>query len=577
MGRGWDLVESEKFCKFVMRKRISRYKLTILMRKIFTLALALGLCVPAVLARPARPGVVKEIVGPDGRVVEATLQGDEHFHYFATADGRCLLHDGNGGIREVAAETLAELRDERLAERFTGRRAPRYAAASAGGETWRGVGLFDEQFPHDGAPHTLIILVEYEDVKFRVANPAEYFNRFLNEEGFSSDGGTGSCRDYFSSVSMGQFTPTFDVYGPVSIKEMSYYGGNDRWGNDQRPEQMVVDACKALDSEIDFSKYDTNGDGYVDNIYIFYAGQGEADYGSADTVWPHQWELSSAGISLVLDGMRIDKYGCCNEWAKTKPDGIGAFCHEFGHVLGLPDLYNTNSPTTVTPGTWDVMDSGTYNNDSRTPPSYSIFERNAMGWIDLEEIAAGHDYELNDIQLTNEGFVLKTDVDTEFFLFENRQKTGWDAHIPGKGMLVWHINYVESIWRNNRVNNTSSKQYVDIEEACGQANNSMNLIMGGYTFPGRSRITSLSDDTKASLKSWSGKPSGLIVHDIDEADGVISFTVSSAASVGDVIADGDEGPAEIYTLQGVRVSGELAPGIYVRRAGGKVEKIAVSR
>lgn len=541
--------------------------------------LLLAAATPTIYGRPAKPGVIKEVTQPDGSTIQVKVIGDEHFHYYTDINDQPLWPDENGRLQRVSYDKIERIAAERITPRMEQRRIASTATTYAvSDETWRGVGLFDEKFPHTGDPHTLIILVEFSDVKFTVKNPKEYYISFLNEEGFSQDKGTGSCRDYFTSVSMGQFTPYFDVYGPVTVNSQAYYGANDRWGNDLRPEQMVIDACKALDSEIDFSQYDTNNDGAVDNIYIFYAGQGEADYGSEDTIWPHQWELSAAGKSFKLDGKTINKYGCCNEWGYNKVDGIGAFCHEFGHVIGLPDLYSYSTSSTdykATPGSWDIMDSGSYNNDSRTPPSYSAFERNALGWIDLEVLSADKEYVLEQLNESNKGYIVPTNKSNEFFLFENRQKTGWDKYIPGHGMLIWHIDYNRSVWFNNSVNDKASHQYVDIEEANGKVNNLSTTTMAGYSWPGTSKKTEFSDVTTPNMLTWAGKESGLIISNISEANSVIKFKVLSTSGIEDITTDATDEVGVLYTLQGVKVEGQPTPGIYLRRTANTVEKIIV--
>ena len=174
--------------------------------------------------------------------------------------------------------------------------------------------------------------------------------------------------------------PDFDIYGPVTLsKNMSYYGGNDIYGNDKNPEKMIIEACQLLDDEVDFAQYDNDGDGYIDNIYVFYAGKGEASGGSKDTVWPHSWNITAAtSTPYIFDGVRLDRYACSNENEGSHPDGVGTFVHGFSHVMGLPDLYATSYTSSFTPGAWSCMDYGPYNNDGRTPRCTAHL--NAMPW-----------------------------------------------------------------------------------------------------------------------------------------------------------------------------------------------------
>lgn len=517
----------------------------------------LGMGLQAMWAVPARRGITKEFTQPDGTTIAVKVVGDEHAHIYLTDDGLPLLTDSDGYMcyatvgadgtpaasryvaREASARSAAEksfvarINPDAVSEAiFNGALAssrisatPMRRANQSGGI---GLDEGDALFPHMGEPHAMVILVEYRDVKLYTPDAGTYYQEFLNKEGFSRDNGTGSCRDYFIASSHGQFRPTFDLYGPVTLPQnQAYYGGNDVWGNDLNPEKMVVDAVRLLDPDVDFTKYDTDGDGRVDNIYIIYAGQGENSYGSESTVWPHRWSLSSAQVTLEADGKIIDDYGCCNEYDDFAPTGIGTFCHEFGHVMGLPDLYSTtyNDARYSTPGDWSVMDHGSYNNDGRTPPSYSIYERNAMGWIDPVVLDSPAHIELDNIHDSNTGAIVLTDNKNEFFLFENRQQTGWDTYLPGHGMLVWHIDYRAAIWDVNKVNNTKNHQYVDIEEASGYADNSSKDYMAAYPFPGINRVTSFTDDTTPSMRTWLGAKMNTPITNITETGGKIHFDV----------------------------------------------------
>lgn len=510
--------------------------------------------VSTIMAVPAMPGMLKTVTQPDGTTIKVRVIGDEHSHCYLTEDRVPLVVDSKGNFcyatldtdgkviasdfkaSDIALRSAAERKlvasidpaavADKILSRGEARRNARRVANPA-----QGTGLTDALFPHMGDVHSLIILVEYTDVKFKVSDPADYFNRMLNEKGFSDDHGKGSARDYFVDMSSGQFSPTFDVYGPVTLPyNRAYYGGNDAFGNDKAAEDMVVHACKDLNKKglINFADYDLNNDGKVDNIYVIYAGQGEASYGSADCVWPHQWELSTIGKSFELDGKTIDHYGCCNEYDEIRPSGIGTFCHEFGHVMGLPDLYTTDysGAMTMTPGSYDIMDHGSYNDDSRTPAGYSVYERNAMGWADLTVLDGPNTITLEHILDNNKGCIICTENRNEFFLLENRQQTGWDAFIPGHGMLIWHIDFNAGVWSKNTVNNDPKHQYIDIEEASGRPNNDNAAFMAAYTFPGTSRVTSFTDDTTPSMRSWGGKALNLPITGIVEKDGKVTFDVA---------------------------------------------------
>ncbi|MGM9860105.1 MAG: M6 family metalloprotease domain-containing protein, partial [Muribaculaceae bacterium] len=522
-------------------------------KSILTLALAMSIAIPSALAKPALRNYVHRVEQPDGSIIELTRLGDEFNHVTLTTDNIPVLADtqgrycyaildanGNAVASDIqaanpaertpeAAAFIASLNYEQVAEKILNRResftAPMRKSSASG------VGLMESRFPHMGSPRALVLLVAFSDKPFTVNNAHDYFDQFLNGDTFTEYGGTGSVVNYFTTSSNGLFTPQFDVVGPLTLSnKTSYYGGNDSYGDDLRPCEMIREACTLANAEINFADYDTDGDGYVDNVYVIYAGQGEADYGEDNTIWPHSWKLSSGlGTAPTYDGVKVDDYGCGNEWGLDAPDGIGTFVHEFSHVLGLPDLYCTNynsTATKLTPGAWDVLDYGPYNNEGRTPPTYSIYARNAMEWIDPIVITGESTIDLREIQEFNDGAVILTSDPYEFFLLENRQQVGWDAYVPGHGMLIWHIDYDASIFRSNTVNNSSSHQYVDIEEAGGTANNTMAYTLASYPFPGYKEVTSFTDDTKPSMVTWSGVRLNLPITNITENEGLISFDVA---------------------------------------------------
>ena len=528
------------------------------------LAFAANVC----LGAPARRDIIHNITLPDGRTVQAYKMGDERSHWFETADGTIVA-----GVKL----TDEQLQQSKWARTYSRRSlAPR---ASRSESPWAGVGLYDQLFPCTGELHTLVIVVEFDDVKLKVNGPQTFYQRMLNEEDFSDYGGTGSARDYFIDGSMGQFKPTFDVFGPVTLPHpVAYYGGNDRAGNDTNAVQMIIDACELLDDEIDFSQYDTDGDQRVDNVFVIFAGQGENSYGSEDTVWPHQWDFQDAGAQLTLDGVSFGHYACTNEWEESRPAGIGTFVHEFSHVMGLPDLYHTsNAAFTKSPGNWSPLDNGLYNNNTCTPPSYSSFERNALGWIDLTQLTAGTDVSLRPLFTDNVACVAPTDSYREFFLFENRQQIGWDEYLPGHGLIIWHIDYDPTKWYMNSVNNTSRHQNVDIEEANNSPYVANPRNEAGYPFPGTSGATSFTDDTTPSMKPWSGKSLGLPITDIAEsADGIITFSVAKdMGGIYDIADDTFDGPTSWFTIDGTKIEEPSSAGIYIRRQGSKVSKVMI--
>ena len=373
-------------------------------------------------------------------------------------------------------------------------------------------------------------------VSFNSANNQAAMNELMNSDNYTYNGATGSVRKYFSDQSDGQYIPDFDVVGPVTLPDyMSHYGGNDSDDNDKLPGDMVVEACSIANAnhKVDFTKYDNDGDGYVDFVYIIYAGKGEADGGADNTIWPHNWDLESAYYyynctyaesARRFDGKNINNYACSGEFdgagART---GIGTIAHEFSHVIGLPDLYDTstdgqNTVDDMTPDTWHIMDYGSYNNDGKTPPNYSIYDKYYLGWQspvnpgskaqNLSLIAAGNS-NFNAYQIAASNALLPaTSTDTVYYI-ENRQQSGWDAHLPGHGLLIWRIIYNQSVWDNNAPNSTLGHLRYALLSATGKTT---NIGTTADPFPGTKNKT-----------EWRGVP-GKPLLNITEKNGVISLS-----------------------------------------------------
>ena len=489
------------------------------MKRIFVLLLSIVCCaLGGVWAVPAKP-IVKTLIQPDGSELKVRLVGDENGHYYITPEGNVVERDkdgwyvvGNGQQRE----------GERL-------QMPRKRVHSS---------TVDEQrrAPHQ-AERGLVILVEFSDVSF--SKTRQNFDDLLNKEGYNYNGATGSARDYFRDASNGQYVPEFDVYGPYRLDSvMSYYGQNDRSGLDMHPDQMVVDAVAKLAADslvdINFADYDTDNDGYMDNLFVYYAGYGENETDIDNEIWPHAWEVYEEYVKgqLVYDGKQIKGYACASELQDASGVvmcGIGTFCHEFGHVLGLPDFYDTEySRTHRTLGNWDIMDAGAYLNDGNTPPTYSAHERFYLGWLTPEILNETGDFELEELQKSNKAYIVTSTGEhnldggkpnpATYFLLENRQKTGWDRYLPGHGLMITKTIYNENNWYNNIPNNNRYLQGYDLIEADGKAPNN-DYGKGGDLFPGTANVTSYSP-----YENYS-------VINIVEKEGVISFSFVGEAEL----------------------------------------------
>ena len=446
-------------------------------------------------------------VQPDGTVVEFQLLGDEHCHAMVAKNGRQLRWAADGRL-EYATERALDFGE------YYRQRAKASPCRVMGGV-----------FPTKGTVKGLVLMVQFADNEFQPDYTRELFTNMMNQEGFSDYEATGSARDYFIAQSMGQFTPEYDVVGPIKLPFiMQHYGQNDSQGNERVAFRMIQDACQiAHDSlNVDFSQYDFNDDGDVDFVYVIYAGFGESYGASTNTIWPHASTLSAWGGNITLDEKRVERYACSCELkytSGTQLEGIGTFCHEFGHVLGLPDIYNTQMQSRTQLGQWDVMDTGAYNNESRTPPAHSAFERYSLGWLDFIDIDTPAEVmELEELTEHNVAYRIVTPNNPdEFFTLENRQLIGWDSYLPGGGLMILHINYDEGIWDRNAVNNGVNPCY-DLVEADG--NQGQNLPTNLFPTPTNDMFTDYS--TPNSL-AWDGTPTEKGITNIRVEDGVVKF------------------------------------------------------
>lgn len=534
------------------------------MKRIIIFSLLVVCFVQTTFAIPAYPKPLK-VKQADGSWLTIQMRGDEHGHYVLTSDGIPLVFnarqknyeyadwkDGKvqaSGIKAVEAsertakvkafvksqdksailESFKRARLQQLQQVLSSRRNVSLKASSNPQKEKL------NNFPTIGEVHSLVILVQFADTKFSTvgSDAHQFFNNMLNEPGFTySNGANGSARDFYLNSSNGRFQPQFDVIGPVTLPEKySYYGANkgSSVDNPVRLEQFVREACTLADPQVDFSQYDHNQDGYIDNIYFFYAGKGEADSGDGNAIWPHSAYYSDmakdAGLSetsLKLDGIEVGNYTCSNEINGTlitpQPAGIGTFVHEFGHVLGLADHYDVNyGMTTFAPGSFDTMAQASYNNNGNTPAAFSAYERACLGWLDLTVLKNGVDSlnVLPDLNDSNKAYVVPVGGtnDEEYFIMENRQQKGWDAFIPGHGMLLWHIDYDAKAWEKNELNITGTHQRLDIVEA---DNKLTDNTRAGDPFPGTSNVT------QCNLTSWAGGKV-MSLDDIEEKDGIINL------------------------------------------------------
>lgn len=425
------------------------------------MALSLAVMTMTAGAVPAKKGVWKTLMLTDGTEVKAQLVGDEHGHFWKGANGLAYRWT-ESGYETVDAKTIMEKAKARRMKANAQRmkRLPKRDMLS-------GVGNYT------GKKKGLILLVNFSNKTFKTANNKALYQRIANEAGFSEGNFHGSMADYFKDQSLGQFELDFDVVGPLTVsKKYSYYGQNDNDENDMHPAEMVIEALNLAKDEVtDWKQYDWDDDGYVDQVYVVYAGYGEADYnGDSNVIWPHAYTLKEAkeygdgtGPFTVADGLQVDTYACGAELNGSTGaiGGIGTMCHEFSHCLGYPDFYDIDYSGGQGMGNWDLMDSGSYNGDGYQPAGYTSYERWEAGWTEpvVLENTDTTVTSLESLQKSGKSFVIYNQRNRdEYFLLENRQLDGWDASLPGSGLLILHVDYSNSVWESNQPNDDPSHQ-----------------------------------------------------------------------------------------------------------------------
>ena len=506
--------------------------------------------VVAVSGNPALPGQWKMLTLADGSQVNAELKGDKFCHYWQTSDGRCFSENNTSGVYELVS--LQELQKNALEKRAPHKVMNRYSTRSIIG---------GEHEPYTGKKKGLILLVDFTNKKFEDDHTPELYNDIANKVGFQSDlGFVGSVKDYFLAQSGGLFELDFDVIGPLTMpKTYGYYGANTQ-GNDTNPGLMIATACEMADEYVDFKDYDWDGDGEVDQVFIIFAGLGEAAGGDVNTIWPHEWHLqyNDYGKTLKLDDVIIDTYACGPELTVVKKqtviEGIGTICHEFTHCLGIPDVYDTSYGGGYGMGAWDLMSSGSYNGNSYIPAGFTSYEKMYCGW--KQPIELKNDTTITDMKPLSEGgesYIIYNDANkNEYYLLENRQKTGWDAAIPGNGLLVIHVDYDPICWQYNFVNNyTSHPEYNDHERltviAADNNRNTSDAATDVYPYKDKDSLT---NNSLPRAELYNLNPDGIHytskpITNIKQENGLVSFVFKNQVKN----KPQDTGIKNVFTIQ----------------------------
>lgn len=531
------------------------------MRRVSTIVVMLAIITVSIMAIPAHKKPI-QVTQPDGTTVTIQLHGDEWLHFNTTADGYSVVKNQqgfyvyaekkNGELK--ATQMVAHNAQERKAneqaflQNMKKFQAPDMTPAIA---NMKGrVEAIGAQRRAQGNRATnyenfkgLIVLIQYNDKEFSREDYPTVINDMVNQQnytGFDNNQRTGSVRDYFTDNSEGKFQPQFDVVGPYTVNYSQY----DANMNGDKCSKILVDALNQADADVNFKNYDGDSNGAVDLVFFILAGNG-ANYGGNDENlwWPHRSviideEKYNTGKNpyIYKDGVLLWDYASSTELCgyTTNPqtvfiDGIGTICHEFSHVLGLPDFYDTNyeeDGESVTPGDWSLMASGNYLNNGFTPVGYSLYERYLVGFTDKPEvISQPGNYTLEPLYNNQKGYWLNTPEPKEFFILENRQRSQfkWDAYLPGDGMLVHRVDRSnDGIWQANKVNADPEHNYYVLLRAGGGSTSSAS-----DPFPGSKNVHELTNvSSPYNLKTWTGKDNQFGVFNIQNTlDGNITFTI----------------------------------------------------
>ena len=516
----------------------------------------MGLMCLAARAVPADP-TPAQVTQPDGSRLTLVLHGDEFFNYLTTSDGYTVVKNKAGyytyarldGNQLVPSNFIA--RDNRsAADNVYLANVPKCLTSPA--QVLQGKRMLNHRndllrgIGHGGHMdydkfRGLIILINYIDRNFDEYVPSNYtpidfYEAMINShdyQGYTLPYGTkveamGSVRDYYYDNSFHQFDPHFDILGPVDVPFLCTDA------HQFKCDSIFFAALEALDPEVDFSQYDTDGDGTADMVFFMVAGHGsDVTANNRDYLWPHMKDFTE---SPVLDGVDFKLYACSTNMTGEENEyytnfnnvaGIGTICHEFSHCLGLPDFYDTDGlgsggTNSKHPMTWSVMASGFRSNNGRNPAGYSLFERYALRFAQPTLIEGEGTISIPALEKSNSGYRLNTDNEGEFFIIENRQRIKWDKNLAGPGMLIWRVDSTNvDVWEHNLVNADPNHMYYELLRA------NFSGISDSYNdpFPGVSNVTSITNITEPNMRTWDGKMNKYAFVNIAQADSIITFDV----------------------------------------------------
>ena len=592
-----------------------------------------------------KPGI-NIIKQADGTTITVRAYGDEDLSYFLASDGTLLYQEGtNFYIAGVKADgtlystgVLAHEPSMRTIKEISAIKAQNAKAFYNSMETQAKANKVRREpmtpdnslLPSLGKHKIPVILVEFSDVEFSVENPKATFDKYLNgKELFNKETDPemgqnyASVAKYFKDMSFGKFEPEFEVYGPVNLgKPLATYGAG--YSSQENMGLLLTDACTAVDDEVDFTQYDSNDDGNIDLIYIIYAGFSQSIAGnSTDCIHPKSGYLS---LAKSFDGMDVKRYGVNNELNGTPADqangpiinGIGLFCHEFSHCMGLPDLYPKSGSIAEAcinqnMDYWRLMDAGEYTANGYRPTAYTAWERERLGWMEIGTLTGPSNVELKSLDEGGAAFRIYNDKDEtghEYYIVENVQNNGWNKNLFGNGLMVTHVDYLSSQFSLGgcKVNNTEGHPRMHVMAADGmfvpeyflgstiedsyitflkEHNADLVAKYGGQVFsiedykaeaagdlfPGTSNATSLTDDSQP-MKAWTynGETMGKPITDItnDTEKGIVSFKFMGGGEPVDGINEvtvNKKTDSRVYSISGTYMGNDinsLPKGIYIR-------------
>ena len=592
-----------------------------------------------------KPGI-NIIKQADGTTITVRAYGDEDLSYFLASDGTLLYQEGtNFYIAGVKADgtlystgVLAHEPSMRTIKEISAIKAQNAKAFYNSMETQAKANKVRREpmtpdnslLPSLGKHKIPVILVEFSDVEFSVENPKATFDKYLNgKELFNKETDPemgrnyASVAKYFKDMSFGKFEPEFEVYGPVNLgKPLATYGAG--YSSEENMGLLLTDACTAVDDEVDFTQYDSNDDGNIDLIYIIYAGFSQSIAGnSTDCIHPKSGYLS---LAKSFDGMDVKRYGVNNELNGTPADqangpiinGIGLFCHEFSHCMGLPDLYPKSGSIAEAcinqnMDYWSLMDAGEYTANGYRPTAYTAWERERLGWMEIGTLTGPSNVELKSLDEGGAAFRIYNDKDEtghEYYIVENVQNNGWNKNLFGNGLMVTHVDYLSSQFSLGgcKVNNTAGHPRMHVMAADGmfvpeyflgstiedsyitflkEHNADLVAKYGGQVFsiedykaeaagdlfPGTSNATSLTDDSQP-MKAWTynGETMGKPITDItnDTEKGIVSFKFMGGGEPVDGINEvtvNKTTDSHVYSISGTYMGNDinsLPKGIYIR-------------